>query len=90
MGVMQNCRLKSERSRIRINRNFAQNVRTVITCIYWQGQASEDDGDLVIPDFVRVTEVVGVVEYGAWLLFVEEMALPGRLLGIIKIKQTFF
>lgn len=63
MGVMQDCRLKSERSRVRINRNFAQNVRTVITCIYWLGQVSEEDGGFVIPDLVRVTEV-GVEKNG--------------------------
>jgi hypothetical protein len=58
---MLDCRLKSKRSRIRINRNFALNVRIVITGIFWLGQASVKSGHSVIPNLLDVVEV-GVVK----------------------------
>ena len=70
-SVMLDCRLKSKRSRIRINRNFTLNVRIVIiiTGIFWLGQASLNHGHSVIPDLLDVVEVE-VVKDGARLLLV--------------------
>jgi len=59
--VMLDCRLKSKRSRIRINRNFTLNVRIVVTGIFWLGQASVKSGHSVIPNLLDVVEV-GVVK----------------------------
>jgi len=60
-SVMLDCRLKSKRSRIRINRNFTLNVRIVVTGIFWLGQASVKSGHSVIPNLLDVVEV-GVVK----------------------------
>jgi hypothetical protein len=59
--VMLDCRLKSKRSRIRINRNFTLDVRIVITGIFWLGQASVKSGHSVIPNLLDVVEV-GVIK----------------------------
>ena len=63
-SVMLDCRLKSKRSRIRINRNFTLNVRIIITGIFWLGQASVNYGHSIIPDLLDVVEV-GAVKDGA-------------------------
>ena len=63
-SVMLDCRLKSKRSRIRINLNFTLNVRIINTGIFWLGQASVNHGHSIIPDLLDVVEV-GAVKDGA-------------------------